>query len=120
MEEASPTKGWEEAHLRCRKCGTRIWKGFQDCGEEHSRRWTAEISPTQEIHVAQTPRPATTPVTSETEDAGYETEQSRVEDIDFSEQGVVTVSSEGIHMDLLEKFHWEESVKASLEELDPK
>jgi len=120
MEEASPTKGWEDAHLRCRKCGTRIWKGFQDCGEEHSRRWTAEISPTQEVHAAQTPRPATTPVTSETEDAGYATDQSQGENIDAIDQVVVTVSSDDIHMDLLEKFQMEESMRASLEEIDTK
>ena len=94
-------------------------EGFQDCGDEHSRRWTAEISPTQEMHTAQTPRPATTPVTSETEDAGSETGQSWNEEIDLSEQNVVTVSSEGVHMDKLENFHMEESLKASLEDLDP-
>ena len=82
---------------RCEKCGTRIWAGFRECGNERERRWTASISPTLLMDDAKRVRTPTTPVTSETEDAGPEVEYAPSEPyqecIESSEPEVITVSS---------------------------
>ena len=97
MNVGSPRSPRRDLHRRCEKCGTRIWAGFRECGNEQERRWTASISPTVLMDHAKRVRAPNTPETSETEDAGsaaeYAQNKPHQECIESSETEVITVSS---------------------------